>query len=56
MSTASSPEARRNCAKKLREEALRARRLALTLSQDSDRQRLTDYAEELEREASRLEQ
>lgn len=55
MNTASSPETRRNYAKKLREEALRARRLAETLSQDSDRQRLTDYAEELEREASRVE-
>ena len=33
----------------------RARRLAETLSQEQDRQRLADYAEELEESALRLE-
>lgn len=42
-------------AKAKRKDAARARRLAAALALDADRQRLLDYADELEREAEALE-
>lgn len=56
MSTPPSPREPQRCAERLRSEAKHARRLAATLHQETEGQRLIRYAEELEERATHMEQ